>query len=38
VRWLISRFSGADGTGWEQPGDAELREHFEERFLARVQR
>jgi CubicO group peptidase (beta-lactamase class C family) len=36
VRWLISRFSGADGTGWQQPGEEELREHFTERFLAAV--
>jgi CubicO group peptidase (beta-lactamase class C family) len=36
VRWLLSRFSGADGTGWEPPGDAELREHFEEGFLATI--
>jgi CubicO group peptidase (beta-lactamase class C family) len=33
VRWLLSRFSGADGPGWEAPSDAELREHFAERFL-----
>lgn len=36
VRWLLSRFSGADEAGWEAPSDAELREHFAERFLATV--
>jgi CubicO group peptidase (beta-lactamase class C family) len=36
VSWLISRFRGADDAGWEPPGDVEMREHFEERFLARV--
>lgn len=36
VRWLLSRFSGADGPGWEPPSDAELHEHFSERFLATV--
>jgi CubicO group peptidase (beta-lactamase class C family) len=36
VRWLITRFSGADDALWEPPGDVELREHFAEQFLARV--
>jgi CubicO group peptidase (beta-lactamase class C family) len=36
VRWLVSRFSGADGRDWQPPGDAELREHFEERFLTAI--
>jgi CubicO group peptidase (beta-lactamase class C family) len=37
VRWLISRFGGADGEGWEAPGQDELREHFAEQFLTRIQ-
>jgi CubicO group peptidase (beta-lactamase class C family) len=36
VRWLLSRFSDADGADWQPPGDAELREHFEERFLETI--
>jgi hypothetical protein len=36
VRWLVSRFGGADGPDWEPPGDTELREHFVEQFLAMV--
>jgi len=36
VRWLLSRFSGADDPGWEAPSDAELQEHFAERLLTAV--
>ena len=34
VRWVVSRFSGADGAGWEPPGPEELSAHFADRFLA----
>jgi CubicO group peptidase (beta-lactamase class C family) len=37
VRWLVSRFGGADDAGWEPPGRDELGEHFGEGFLARFQ-
>src|ERR1700722_3635712 len=33
LRWVISRFSGADGPDWSAPADSELREHFTEEFL-----
>jgi hypothetical protein len=36
VRWIISRFGGADRPAWVAPGEDELREHFEERFLSTV--
>jgi CubicO group peptidase (beta-lactamase class C family) len=36
VRRLMSRFSGASDAEWEVPGEAELRDHFEERFLTRI--
>jgi CubicO group peptidase (beta-lactamase class C family) len=36
LRWLISRFSAADRTGWTAPAQDELREHFDDRFLAVV--
>jgi CubicO group peptidase (beta-lactamase class C family) len=36
LRWLISRFSGADQPGWTAPGDDEMRAHFADRFLAVV--
>jgi CubicO group peptidase (beta-lactamase class C family) len=36
LRWLISRFTDADQPGWIAPGEAEFREHFTDRFLARV--
>lgn len=36
VRWLLARFSGADQEGWTAPDDAELRAHFDERFLTMV--
>ena len=34
LRWVVSRFSGADAPGWTAPGEDELREHFDDRFLA----
>ncbi len=34
LRWVISRFSGADAPGWEAPEQDEVREHFDDRFLA----
>ncbi len=34
VRWVISRFSGADAPEWTAPGEDELREHFDDRLLA----
>ena len=33
LRWVISRFGGADGPGWSAPADGELSEHFTDRFL-----
>ena len=34
LRWVISRFSGADEPGWYAPGEDELRQHFSPGFLA----
>ena len=34
LRWVVSRFSGADAPGWTAPDEAELRQHFDDRFLA----
>jgi Beta-lactamase len=34
LRWIIARFSGADGPGWMAPGEDELRQHFDDRVLA----
>ncbi|HEX3961345.1 MAG TPA: serine hydrolase domain-containing protein [Trebonia sp.] len=33
LRWVISRFGGADEPGWSAPADGELSEHFTDRFL-----
>jgi len=33
IRWVISRFSGADQPGWTAPGQDELGQHFSGRFL-----
>jgi len=33
LRWVISRFGGADGAGWSAPAGGELSEHFTDRFL-----
>ena len=34
LRWIIARFSGADGPGWTAPDEDELRQHFDDRVLA----
>jgi CubicO group peptidase (beta-lactamase class C family) len=34
LRWIVARFSGAGEPGWTPPGEQELREHFDDRFLA----
>ena len=36
LRWIVGRFSGADRPGWTPPGEDELREHFDDRFLAAI--
>jgi CubicO group peptidase (beta-lactamase class C family) len=36
VRWIIERFRDADEPGWTPPGQDELGEHFDDRFLAAV--
>jgi hypothetical protein len=36
LRWVVDRFSGADRPGWTPPGEDELREHFDDRFLAAI--
>ena len=36
LRWIIDRFSGADGPGWTAPGEDEFRAHFDDRFLAAI--
>jgi CubicO group peptidase (beta-lactamase class C family) len=36
LRWVISRFAGAGEPGWTAPGDEELSQHFDERFLGAV--
>ena len=36
ARWVISRFGEAEIPGWQVPGDSELREHFDDRFLRLV--
>jgi len=33
LRWLMSRFGGADTPGWAAPDDSELREHLTGRLL-----
>ena len=33
LRWVISRFAGADQPGWTAPGQDELQHHFDDRFL-----
>jgi hypothetical protein len=33
VRWLITRFAGAEDPGWVAPAEDELREHFAASFL-----
>jgi hypothetical protein len=34
LRWIISRFAGADEPGWTAPADDELNQHFDDRLLA----
>lgn len=36
LSWVISRFADAGQPGWTPPGGEELREHFDERFLAAI--
>ncbi|HEY2520225.1 MAG TPA: serine hydrolase domain-containing protein [Streptosporangiaceae bacterium] len=36
VRWLVTRFAGADGPGWVAPDPGELREHFDDHFLTAI--
>jgi len=36
LRWVISRFSGAGQPSWAPPTDDELRQHFDDRFLAQI--
>jgi CubicO group peptidase (beta-lactamase class C family) len=36
LRWVIARFRDGDAPGWAAPGEDELREHFDERFLAEL--
>lgn len=36
LRWIITRFRDAGEPGWTAPTPPELREHFDERFLAAV--
>ncbi len=36
LRWIIKRFRDAGEPGWTAPTQRELREHFDERFLAAV--
>jgi CubicO group peptidase (beta-lactamase class C family) len=34
LRWVIARFRDAGAAGWAPPAEAELREHFDDAFLA----
>lgn len=34
LRWVIERFRDAGSPGWAPPGEDELREHFDDQFLA----
>jgi CubicO group peptidase (beta-lactamase class C family) len=36
LRWVVSRFSDADAAGWTAPDEDELRQHFDDRFLAAI--
>src|SRR5262249_27970732 len=36
LRWIVERFSGAGRPGWTPPGEDELREHFDDHFLAAI--
>ena len=34
--WIVERFRDAGEPGWTPPGDDELRQHFDDRFLAAI--
>jgi hypothetical protein len=34
--WVAERYSGAGRPGWTAPGEDELRQHFDDRFLAGI--
>jgi CubicO group peptidase (beta-lactamase class C family) len=36
VQWIVERFRDAGEPGWTPPGDDELRQHFDDLFLAAV--
>jgi CubicO group peptidase (beta-lactamase class C family) len=36
LRWVVSRFADADDPGWAAPDDQELRLHFHDEFLSRI--
>lgn len=36
VHWIADRFRDAGEPGWTPPGDDELRQHFDDRFLAAI--
>ena len=36
VQWIIERFRDAGEPGWTPPGDNELRQHFDDVFLAAI--
>src|ERR1700722_17150293 len=36
LRWVVSRFGGADGRDWAAPSAEELREHFTDDYLRQV--
>jgi CubicO group peptidase (beta-lactamase class C family) len=36
LRWVLSRFTGADEPSWPAPGHAELAEHFTQQFLTAI--
>jgi CubicO group peptidase (beta-lactamase class C family) len=36
LMWVVSRFRDAGKGGWTAPGDAEMRQHFDDRLLAVV--
>ena len=36
LSWVISRFADADRPAWVAPTDAELRQHFDDRFLSKI--
>lgn len=36
LRWIVDRFGEAGEPGWTAPGELELRQHFDDRFLTVV--